>query len=114
MTRYAGRAFPKCFRRRNGKLVTRDYYAVTVSAPTLAGILTAHGAPAARDYLRAIAIHEFAHIACYHAKWVHEGHGRRWADLMWAAGETPSRVVDPDNDYDWTEVRSGARAFNGR
>lgn len=114
MTRSMGRAHNKCFRRRNGHIVRRDYYSITLSAPLLGAIVSTHGAPVAKMRLRELEVHELAHISLFFRyPGVNMGHGRTWCELMWKAGYDANRFYGTDDDddleIDWSTVIKIAR-----
>lgn len=101
MTKVFGRAFPKVFRRRNGQVVRRDYYAITISRPWLAALQQSGGKEVMLSQYRDTMLHELAHIAIYnmYEKVRVEPHGREWKNLARAVGIRAERCAwESDED----------------
>ena len=113
MTRSFGRAMPKRFRRPNGQLVVRDYYAITISKVLLRGLVNLYGQEAADKEYRATMIHELAHIMVMHVyPEAREHHGPKWITFMVKLGEPPDVYYNHGEDsvkYDWGKVAEAAR-----
>jgi hypothetical protein len=114
MTRAFGRAFPLCFKRRNGQVVKRDYYAITISAPWHIALTNMAPEEAASAQLRDTILHELAHISMYFLyPGRNEVHGPRWQAQAATFGAVPSRnawegnsrrTIVPGTDITWREI----------
>lgn len=114
MTYGMGRAFPKCFKRRNGQIVRRDYYAITISGPWFAALVktTVNGGFEAQ--VRDTVLHELAHVACFYMyPDSRVGHSERWKRLCRKVNVRDKRYAwetDKDEvsagDVTWAEVRA--------
>jgi hypothetical protein len=120
MTRAFGRAMPLCFKRRNGQVVERDYYAITISEPWHTALKHLVPSEAAVDQLRDTILHELAHISMYY---LHPGrsiaHGTMWqaAALNYGANPTPyvwegnaARSYVDGTDIRWLTIETWKRA----
>lgn len=93
MTKAGGRAFPKCFRRRNGQVVDRDWYGITLSKPWFQALLAVAPEEFAAEF-RDVVLHELAHIACYYVyPAMGIGHGWQWKSFCKLVGCRPTRYI---------------------
>lgn len=117
MTSTLGRAFPKRFHHHgHSKVISRDYYAVTISYNYFVGLVQLCGPEVAVQQLRHTIIHELCHIATYHTYREHgvnaAPHGAYWRAFMIQMGLEPvarawyssDRIV-PGTDVEWPDVR---------
>jgi hypothetical protein len=102
MTRAGGRAFPQSFRRRNGQVVDRDWFGITISRPWFKALNDLVPAEVENEF-RDVVLHELAHIACYFVYPGHSvGHGWQWREFCKQVGCRPSRYIwlgDPEHTY---------------
>lgn len=114
MTKGMGRAFPKHFKRNNGKFVRRDYYAITLSGPWFKALGQTSTNGGFEAQVRDTVLHELAHIACFY-KWagLRIGHGLPWRQLCVQVGIRAKRYAwESDNDettpgdVTWATVRA--------
>lgn len=103
MTKAGGRAFPKRFKRRNGQLVERDWYGMTISLPWMQALQSLVPDEVENEF-RDTVLHELAHIACYHAYPNDRAHhGYRWEQFCIQVGCRPERYIwmtkDPTKSY---------------
>lgn len=116
MTRTIGRAFPRVFRRPNGKIVRRDYYAITLSLPWFKALHDlSGGGDEVLVQIRHTVLHELAHIAIFHTypNARVPGHGEEWKKLCRAVGirdratawNSDHEPVTSGSEICWSAVR---------
>lgn len=107
MTKAFGRAMGKCFRRRNGRIVRRSYYAITICRPWMMALVKSAGKEGMLAQFRDTVLHELAHIAMFYTypNIRVQPHGGQWQSLARRVGIRPSPCAwEKDEDTVTDEI----------